>query len=324
MGARILFRDAQGRSGEVVLVPDTTVYIGRALDCAVRTDDAMVSRKHSLVKMEGGRFLVEDLGSSNGTHVNDVKVSRQVLNHNDVVRCGNLWLRYIEDAPAEGPPEPSAPAPMPASSSNKFRETLGMPGNGRATDDTFDAGTGMPPPLMSPSPTRPSPPPSVPPPPMAREPSGRGAAASVPVASSGSGSGGSAGETIVRRDDGRALPSAPTTAPPSADLVPPAAKMFSRNSAPIDGPTPPANTPRPPLSPPPGFSSRGPASWEAGPTPAGDAADPNELRRRLLIATSRAAEIERSLRTLSAELEAAQVKIRALLEGVRELIELKP
>jgi hypothetical protein len=32
--------------------------------------------------------------------VNDVRVQRQALHHNDVVRCGSLWLRYVEQAPA--------------------------------------------------------------------------------------------------------------------------------------------------------------------------------------------------------------------------------
>src|SRR5215831_9192325 len=96
MPAKILFRDAQGREGAVDLRGDP-VWVGRAMECAIRTDDAMVSRKHSMVKFEGGRYWVEDLQSSNGTHVNDVKVQRQALTHNDVVRCGSLWLRYVEE-----------------------------------------------------------------------------------------------------------------------------------------------------------------------------------------------------------------------------------
>src|SRR6188508_1940573 len=99
MGARVLFRDSQGRDGQVDLTPSAPLYVGRALDCAIRTDDAMVSRKHSMIRMENGRFFVEDLGSSNGTHVNDVRVTKHLLNHNDVVRCGSLWLRYVEDGP---------------------------------------------------------------------------------------------------------------------------------------------------------------------------------------------------------------------------------
>jgi predicted nucleic acid-binding Zn-ribbon protein len=115
MGARILFRDSQGRDGSVDLVPHTPVYVGRGLDCAIRTDDAMVSRKHSMIKMDGGRFCVEDLGSSNGTHVNDTRVSKQALNHNDVVRCGSLWLRYVED----GPLMSAAPAGQTPAAPNK-------------------------------------------------------------------------------------------------------------------------------------------------------------------------------------------------------------
>jgi len=113
MGARILFRDSQGRDGSIDLDPSVPVYVGRALECAIRTDDAMVSRKHSMIRMEQSRFFVEDLGSSNGTHVNDVRVTKQPLNHNDVVRCGSLWLRYIEDGPVAvaSPVAPVAAAP---------------------------------------------------------------------------------------------------------------------------------------------------------------------------------------------------------------------
>ena len=89
MSAKLLYRDSQGRDGEVPLSPTAPTYVGRALDCAIRTDDAMVSRKHSMIRMENGRFMVEDLGSSNGTHVNDVRVTKQFLAHNDVVRCGS-------------------------------------------------------------------------------------------------------------------------------------------------------------------------------------------------------------------------------------------
>src|SRR5687767_12710702 len=105
MPAKILFRDAQGRDG-VVELRGEPVWVGRAMECAIRTDDAMVSRKHSMIRFDQGRYWVEDLGSSNGTHVNDVKVQRQALNHNDVVRCGSLWLRYVEDGSAGGFAQP--------------------------------------------------------------------------------------------------------------------------------------------------------------------------------------------------------------------------
>jgi len=78
----------------------------------------MVSRKHSMIRMENGRFFVEDLGSSNGTHVNDVRVTKAFLNHNDVVRCGSLWLRYVEDGPLDDSPQTAA---APATNKPKTR-----------------------------------------------------------------------------------------------------------------------------------------------------------------------------------------------------------
>jgi chromosome segregation ATPase len=44
--------------------------------------------------------------------VNDIKVTRQALNHNDVVRCGSLWLRYVEEG-GIGMTSAGVPGPMP-------------------------------------------------------------------------------------------------------------------------------------------------------------------------------------------------------------------
>src|SRR5215470_1104011 len=134
MPAKILFRDAQGRDGAVDLRGDP-VWVGRAMECAIRTDDAMVSRKHSLIRFEGGRYWVEDLGSSNGTHVNDAKVQRQALNHNDVVRCGSLWLRYVE----EGSLDAGAPVgrtSMAGPGDIGFQSTVASPARGPGTFGT--------------------------------------------------------------------------------------------------------------------------------------------------------------------------------------------
>src|SRR5262245_22498161 len=95
--ARLLFRDSQGREGTVELSPTETVYVGRGLECAIRTDDGMVSRKHSQIRMEGGRFVVEDLGSANGTHLNNVRVQKQALGHTDIIQCGSLVIRFLDE-----------------------------------------------------------------------------------------------------------------------------------------------------------------------------------------------------------------------------------
>jgi len=102
VGGRLLYRDGQGRDASVDIVPEGA-FLGRGADCAVRTDDAMVSRKNCKISFTGGRWVVEDLGSSNGTFVNEVRVQKQALNHADVVRCGTLQVRFVETADAAAP-----------------------------------------------------------------------------------------------------------------------------------------------------------------------------------------------------------------------------
>ena len=100
--AVVLWRDAQGKEGSVELGAQE-IHIGRAVDCAIRTDDAMVSRHHARLYWSGGKYFVEDLGSANGMFYQEQRVSRHALNHGDAVRCGSLWLRFV-DAPRDDRP----------------------------------------------------------------------------------------------------------------------------------------------------------------------------------------------------------------------------
>jgi hypothetical protein len=113
--ARLLFRDSQGREGTVELSPTETVYVGRGLECAIRTDDGMVSRRHSQIRMEGGRFVVEDLGSANGTHLNNSRIQKQALGHADIIQCGSLMIRFLDEGAVNilQQPVPVAAAPPP-------------------------------------------------------------------------------------------------------------------------------------------------------------------------------------------------------------------
>src|SRR5690349_12574062 len=94
---RLLFRDSQGREGAAELNPTETVYVGRGLECAIRTDDGMVSRRHAQMRMEGGVFVVEDLGSANGVYLNNNRVQKNALSHADVIQCGSLVIRYLDE-----------------------------------------------------------------------------------------------------------------------------------------------------------------------------------------------------------------------------------
>ena len=82
------------------------------MDCAIRTDDAMVSRFHAKITWSGGGYVLEDNQSANGVYFQEQRVQSHLLKHGDAVRCGSLWLRYIEaNGPAAAVGGTAQPAP---------------------------------------------------------------------------------------------------------------------------------------------------------------------------------------------------------------------
>jgi diguanylate cyclase (GGDEF)-like protein len=76
--------------------------IGRGSDCAVRNPDASVSRCHArVVRGEDGHFRVSDLGSRNGTFVNNVCRREGFLWNGDYLRVGNCIYRFLAGAEVE-------------------------------------------------------------------------------------------------------------------------------------------------------------------------------------------------------------------------------
>lgn len=65
---------------------------------AVVLDDTDVSRRHARLEVVDGELLLTDLGSTNGTYVNDVRVERHVLVRGDRIRIGqyDLTWRFID------------------------------------------------------------------------------------------------------------------------------------------------------------------------------------------------------------------------------------
>lgn len=82
------------------------------MDCAIRTDDAMVSRHHSRIFWGGGGYVLEDLSSANGVYFQEQRVQSHLFKHGDAVRCGSLWLRFVDAGAAAGasPAPPTNPA----------------------------------------------------------------------------------------------------------------------------------------------------------------------------------------------------------------------
>ena len=72
----------------------SVVTIGRLPDNTVIIDNPAVSGHHACASLDGEHFILEDLESTNGTFVNDRRVTRHTLQNDDVVRVGNHTLVF--------------------------------------------------------------------------------------------------------------------------------------------------------------------------------------------------------------------------------------
>jgi two-component system NtrC family sensor kinase len=80
--------------------PEGVVSIGREAGNAIQLDDHEVSRRHAEIRRVGEALVLADLGSSNGTFVNDDRADRADLASGDRIRVGRTVLVYAADQEA--------------------------------------------------------------------------------------------------------------------------------------------------------------------------------------------------------------------------------
>jgi adenylate cyclase len=85
--------------------------IGRTPENDIELKDSLISRRHTSIVRKGDRFMVYDLGSSNGTFVNREKIESKPLENGDVIRVGETELFFLEDDRAKAPLAPAVLAP---------------------------------------------------------------------------------------------------------------------------------------------------------------------------------------------------------------------
>jgi len=97
-------------AGKKLALPGVEVLIGRDEVCQIRITSQDVSRQHCLIRMTETGWTVKDLGSQNGTFLNDVPIDAETdLQPGNRVRVGPMVLELTD--PAVKPlPRPSAPA----------------------------------------------------------------------------------------------------------------------------------------------------------------------------------------------------------------------
>jgi len=106
----VMFRaDGERRSFSL---PRTVTVIGRREDCDLRIPLGDVSRKHCRFIADNDTLKIEDLGSSNGTFHNGVRIQEAIVNPGDNVQVGPvMFVVQINGVPADEEIQPPAPAP---------------------------------------------------------------------------------------------------------------------------------------------------------------------------------------------------------------------
>jgi len=114
--AKLLLRPANWQ-GRTIKVDAEPISIGRHPDNALCLHDEKLSRFHCVVEPDGdGGFRLRDLGSRNGTRLNEEKITQVAINAGDTLRVGDHeFIAELIDGPpanaeAKKPKKPAAPA----------------------------------------------------------------------------------------------------------------------------------------------------------------------------------------------------------------------
>src|SRR5258708_40212891 len=97
--AKLLLLQGTGSGNEYPLEA-VQVVIGRQPDVELRLNTPDVSRRHARIIREKEHFFLEDLGSSNGTFLNNLRLkTRTELFDRDQIRVGDYLLVFERQAP---------------------------------------------------------------------------------------------------------------------------------------------------------------------------------------------------------------------------------
>jgi transcriptional regulator with PAS, ATPase and Fis domain len=97
LGARVVALRIYGQADSIPIEPGVPLTIGAAATCDVPLADPCVSGEHCVVEWRGGRTVVRDLDSKNGTFVNGTRVVTADLRPGAVVAAGMTSLLALGD-----------------------------------------------------------------------------------------------------------------------------------------------------------------------------------------------------------------------------------
>ncbi len=94
---------SEGETGPRFSLDKASLSIGRSSECDIHLEDPSVSFEHAQLNIhdEAGEVWIQDADSTNGTFVNNQKVTSRPLKHNDNINIGLSNFRFVSDEAGE-------------------------------------------------------------------------------------------------------------------------------------------------------------------------------------------------------------------------------
>ena len=83
-------------------ITKTPVSIGRDQLSGISVNDTRMSRQHAALFYAPPDFFLKDLGSTNGSFVNEKRISHSPLKNGDIIKLGNTEFEFIISEAATG------------------------------------------------------------------------------------------------------------------------------------------------------------------------------------------------------------------------------
>lgn len=114
MQMQVALKVIEGKqTGTLVPLNRQKFLIGREEDCQLRPNSDLVSRHHCVIAIDDFTVRIRDLGSTNGTFVNNQRITTQVvLKQGDLIRIGKLAFEMQIRAADAARPQQAVPEPV--------------------------------------------------------------------------------------------------------------------------------------------------------------------------------------------------------------------
>ena len=76
---------------------DNEIVMGRSSHCQIQLPVFGISRVHARIVCQNEEYYIEDVGSTNGTYVNNIKIKKCILRSHDVIEMGGVKIVFIEE-----------------------------------------------------------------------------------------------------------------------------------------------------------------------------------------------------------------------------------